>query len=330
MATIDDVVKAAGVSRSTVFRFLNGGNVRPQARETIQLAMKQLDYYYNPRHSREDIRLIVSLKDNYEGMTEYADMVSGIMSRAESLGLNVKLRSGYGPAIAASGAPIKNRQGVIIIGKENREEEEEAAILRNLGIPYIFVNRVFTDLSTSFVSINLRLAAQEAVEYLIDLGYTSVGTWGRPATYRIDAEKMAGFRDAFKHRGLPVPPYHYTFEDNGDLVDVVRRLFRSGTFPRAWFGMSDNNLMLMAPVIREFKLRVPEDIALVGMDDIEPSRFFSPPITSVHIPFKEAGSRAVDALLGMLEDPLQLSARIILRHELIIRESCGGLAWRKS
>jgi DNA-binding LacI/PurR family transcriptional regulator len=328
VATIDDVVRSSGISRSTVFRFLGGQNVRPQARDAIQAALRELNYFYNPRQTRSDIVLVVSVLERFEGQNVFADMVAGVMNRAAGLGLHVKLHAGRGPVIPepksrqAAGA----RYGVIIVGKSDPEEEAEAEELERLGLPHVFVNRVFVDPRRSFVSVDLRRAAREAVEHLLSLGRVAIATWGRPGEYRLDREKMAGYRDAHAARGLPAPSGCYSYEKDGDLEDVARRLFSSASRPDAWFGLSDTHLMRLANVIREFDLRIPEDIALVGMDDIEPSRFFSPPLTTVRIPFREAGAAAVDVLLGLVENPLEDSVKVLLKHELVVRESCGARA----
>jgi LacI family transcriptional regulator, repressor for deo operon, udp, cdd, tsx, nupC, and nupG len=174
--------------------------------------------------------------------------------------------------------------------------------------------------------VDLRKAAKDATEHLISLGYNDIGTWGRPKDYPLDREKLAGYREAFQAHGLPVPSSCYTYEEHGDLETIVRPLFASGRHPKAWFGMSDAHLMRLVRIIGEFSLRIPEDIALVGMDDIESSKFFTPPLTSVRIPFRQAGSSSVDALLRLIEDPEEISVRIVLRHSLVVRESCGAFA----
>ncbi len=324
--TIDDVVRISGVSRSTVFRFLNGSKVRTEAREAIQTAMKEVNYFYNPRPPRSDLLLVVSVREHFEGANAYGEMVSGVMNRAASLGLHVKLHADHGPILppGKKRTNLSTRVGVIFIGKNEKEEDAESAELRRLGIPHVFVNRVFTDSDRSFVSVDLRNAAREAVDHLISLGHTDIATWGRPIDYRLDRDKMNGFRDAFAARGLPVPASLYTFEKDGDLEDIARTLFSSDSRPHAWFGLSDTHLMRLGTVVREFGLKVPEDIALVGMDDLEASKFFSPPLTSVRIPFREAGSTAVDVLLRLLENPNEAAIHVFLKHELVIRESCGA------
>jgi len=328
MATIEDVVRLSGISRSTVFRFLKGSQVRPAAREAIQSAMHELDYSYDPRSGRGDILVVVAVKERFEGMTVYADMVAGIVNRASTLGLHLKLHSGNGSLLgeADRSQAERRRVGVIFVGKDDAEEEAESAELAAAGIPHVFVNRVFSDPRRSFVSVDLRRAAHDAVAHLLSLGYADIGTWGRPADYRIDREKLAGMRDAFEERGLPPPSKVFTYETDGDLEPAARRLLAEGRFPKAWFGLSDTHLMRLGVVFREAGLRVPEDVALVGMDDQEPSRFFSPPLTTVRIPFRQAGTSAVDVLLGMIEHPAQESIHMYLKHELVVRESCGAKA----
>jgi DNA-binding LacI/PurR family transcriptional regulator len=328
MSTIEDVVRVSGVSRSTVFRFLNGSRIRPLAREAIRGAMRDLNYFYDPRSSRGDILLIVSLKEHYEGLMVHAEMVAGIMSRASGLGLRVKLHAGPGPLLgeAEKAQTGRRRVGAIFVGKSDAEEEAESAELDACGLPYVFVNRVFEDPRRSFVSIDLRRAAREAVEHLFSLGHTEIGTWGCPGDFKIDREKIAGYREAFAARGLPVPEACFAFEKDGELEDIARRLLGEGRFPRAWLGLSDMHLMRLGVVLRERGLRIPEDVALVGMDDQESSKFFSPPLTTVRIPFRQAGSSAVDALLGLIENGAEDSIRMYLKHELVVRESCGAKA----
>jgi LacI family transcriptional regulator len=326
MATINDVIRISGVSRSTVFRFMRGNAVRPQAKAKIQQTMRELNYFYNPRDSRQDILFVVSVMEHFEGMHVYADMVAGVMSRATGLGLHVILDSQGGAKICERmGQSDKwDRMGVILIGKRADEEDAEAREYRQRGIPFVFVNRVFEDSTRSFVSADLRAAARQATEHLLDLGYRDIGTWGRPKDYSIDQEKLAGYLEAFTLRGLPTPAAYCTYEDDGDLEPVARRLFSSSERPRAWLGLSDTHIMRLGIVLRELGLHVPEDVALVGMDDIEASRYFNPPLTTVHFPFRQAGSTAVDLLLTLIEDPVQSAAHVFLRHELVVRESCGA------
>jgi DNA-binding LacI/PurR family transcriptional regulator len=332
MATINDVIRESGVSRSTVFRFMKGDKVRPQARSKIQQTIKNLNFFYNPRDSRQDILLVISVKELFEGMNVYADMVAGAMSRASALGLHLILESQGGGKVCEriGGSEQWKRMGVILIGKSADEEDAEAAEYRQKGIPFVFVNRVFEDSTRSFVSADLRAAARQAVEHLLALGHTEIGTWGRPKDYSIDREKLLGYREAFTLRGLPVPASYATYEDDGDLEPVARRLFSSSEPPHAWLGLSDTHIMRLGAVLRELGLRAPEDVALVGMDDIETSRYFTPPLTTVHFPFRQAGSNAVDLLLDLIEDPVKSAAHVFLRHELIIRESCGAHLKEKS
>jgi Transcriptional regulators len=326
MATIDDVVRVSGVSRSTVFRFLAGNQVRPAARGAIQTAMRDLGYSFDPRHSRSDILLLVSIEEHFEGVAVHADMVAGVMNRAASLGLLVKLHAGPGPLLSETedAASAKKRVGVVIIGKSDSEEDAESAELVAAGVPHVFVNRIFDDPSRSFVGVDLRKAAREVVDHLLDRGYRDIGAWGKPTTYRLDREKMAGYAEAYEARGLPVPDRRFDYDEDGDLEPIARQLLDEDRFPEAWFGLSDMHIMRLGVVLRERGLRVPEDVALVGMDDQESSEFFSPPLTTVRIPFRQAGATAVDSLLCLLENPLCASMRILLKHELIVRESCGA------
>jgi DNA-binding LacI/PurR family transcriptional regulator len=329
MATIDDVVRVSGVSRSTVFRFLNGSQVRPAARGAIQGAMRELGYSYDPKRNFGDFLLIVSLKEHYEGVVVHSEMVAGIMAMSSSLGLHMKMHIGPGRILSGEAERLlaeRGRVGVIFVGKSDADEEEESAELVAAGVRHVFINRVFEDRSRSFVSIDLRKAAREAVEHLLDLGYDEIGTWGCPGEYLLDKLKFEGYRDAFASRGLAPSKLCFSLGEDGDLEDVARRLLDEGRFPRAWFGLSDTHIMRLGVVLRERGLRVPEDVALVGMDDQETSKFFSPPLTTVRIPFRQAGAAAVEILLGLIENISEESVHMFLKHELVVRESCGAKA----
>jgi len=306
-----------------VFRFLNGSQVRPAAREAIQGAMRDLNYFFDPRNTRGDILVIVSIKEHYENVTVHSDMVAGIMGRAASLGLHVRMHAGPGPLLREAEGADRRRVGVIFVGKSDADEDSESAELAAASVPHVSVNRVFDDPRRSFVSVDLRRAARDAVEHLLSLGHADIGAWGCPGGFRLDREKMAGLREAFEARGL-APPVCYALEKDGELEDVARRLLGEGRFPRAWFGLSDTQLMRLAVLLRERGLSIPEDVAFVGMDDQEASKFFTPPLTTVRIPFRQAGASAVDVLLGLIENSCEEAVHMFLRHELVIRESCGA------
>lgn len=328
MAKTDDLVEMSGVSRSTVFRFLRGESVRPSARDAIIHAMQSLNMPFEKRVARQDRFLQIFVKRGYRAFKGYGLAISGFMEKAEANGFEVNLRTGgitgknFASRLTESGAATPS--GVLLLGMTMEEEDEEIRIFQKLGIPFVFVNRMFDDPQVSWVSCDLRAAARDAVDHLLDLGHTKIGTWGVTASSRIDVLKREGFVSAFTSRGLPVPVSALDMHKHGDLEPAIQKLIDSGSFPKAWFFGSDEHVLRFMSLARANGIRVPEDAVVVGMDSVEGSEFDSAGITSVRMPFHEEGEAAFDILMRLMENPHEASVRVVLRHSLVIRESSGS------
>lgn len=324
MPSNEELVRLSGVSRSTVFRFLRGQNVRPQARSAILAAMEQLNIQHEDHSVHHGSSLLISIRPDFRVFKGFDLSINGFIEKAEHYGFRVELKTGS--AIEAVEAARGKAQiaGVLFLGKTMREEEAESERLRSAGIPHVFVNRMFDDLRFSWISVDHRLAAEEAVDHLVDLGHTDIGTWGVPHTYRIDKDKRTGYLRALEKSGLRVPVSCLDMETHGDLEPAVQALIESHKMPTAWFAPSDEHAMRLIKLARENEIRVPEDVAVVGMDDVGPAEYLTPPLTTVHIPFREAGSAAFDALRHLIENPSESSVRFLMKHRLIIRESSGA------
>lgn len=328
MATTDELVTLSGVSRSTVFRFMRGGTVRPPARAAILSAMQQLNIVHRETPSNTGNLLQISVRRDFRSFKGYGQAIAGFMARAESFGFQVTLQMGN-PILQDDLHKLKRKQekkpvGVLILGMTMEEEEYEIKCFNQAGIPHVFINRIFEDPSVSWVSCDLRAAARGAVEHLLDLGHSDIGTWGVLSTSRIDRIKREGFIDAFKARNLSVPECCLDQDKDGDLEEAVQKLVDTKKLPRAWFCASDEHAMRFIKVARTNKLSIPEDIALVSMDDVESSEYLNPALTTVRMPFQTEGTLAFDALKHLIENPDEVSQRILVKHTLIVRESCGA------
>lgn len=324
MSKSEDLVRLSGVSRSTVFRFLRGENVRSPARTAILAAMEQLNIRHENHSVHKGSTLLISIRPDFKAFKGYDLSINGFIEKAGTYGFRVELKTGSARAAVDSRKTAPPRAGVLVLGKTVAEEEEESRLLREAGIPHVFVNRMFDDLRYSWVSVNHRSAAREAVVHLLESGHREIGTWGVPNSYRIDRDKRIGYTAALAERGLPIPDSCLDFDRNGDLEEAVQRLIDERRLPNAWFAASDEHAMRFIKVARENGIRVPDDVAIVGMDDVGPAEYLNPPLTTIHIPFREAGGAAVDALKHLIENPSEDSIRIVLKHELVVRESCGA------
>ncbi len=324
MAKIDDLVQQSGVSRSTVFRFLRGDNVRPAARDALLVAMRELNFEPDGFSVHRGKTLLISVRSDFKSFKGYDLSISGFMDRAESEGFHVHLKTGSALDLRPGAGSDRAPAGVLFLGRTVEEEQFESERLTAAGIPHVFVNRVFHDHRTSWVSADHQAAARDAVNYLFDRGFREVGTWGWGSTYRLDAEKRKGYFQAHEERGVPVPPSCLDYDTHGDLEEAVERLLQTGDLPPAWFAACDEHALRFIRVVRRHGLNVPDDISIVGMDDAGQAELMNPALTTIRFPFRAAGAASFDVLKRLIENSGEQAVQIVMGHQLVIRESCGG------
>ncbi len=327
MGKVEDVAEQSGVSRSTVFRFLRGESVRPRAKSSILAAMEKLNMPYEAPRPLVSGTLQIAIRSHYRTFKGYGLAISGFMKRAEENGFTVQLRAGHPQEMEARRRRNEDREspsGVLILGMTMEEEEFEIQKLREQGIPHVFVNRMFHDPDVSWVSCDLPRAAREATEHLIALGHRSIGNWGVTDSSRIDGLKRQGFLDALREAGISSFEWALEMHRHGDLEDAFQELVNRRALPTAWFCSSDEHALRLIRVARKNGVRIPEDLAIVGMDAVDDGEFAYPSLTAVKMPFEMEGEVAFDVLRHLMENPVEASVRVVLKHSLILRESCGA------
>lgn len=317
MATIDDVVKVSGYSRSTVFRLLAGKAVRPAAREAIAEAMRTTGYAaggLDIAAPREDAALVLSVPAGLDGFRGYADATGGVMRRAAELGV---------PVLFDAAQAAGRRYAVLSLGKGMEAERAEERACRDAGVPLVFINRRYEDGHSSWASADFRLAGTIALERLAAAGCRRIGCWADAEDRLVERQKLDGIREAAAARGLEVD---VRGPADGDVERVALTALAREDRPDGWIGLSDEAAMRVVRVAATLGLRVPRRLSVVGMNDVESAAYFAPALTSVRIPFSDCGAAAVDAALRLLDRPSEAYVRILLRPRLAERESCAPAA----
>ncbi|HEY9054674.1 MAG TPA: LacI family DNA-binding transcriptional regulator [Rectinemataceae bacterium] len=330
--TIDDVVRLSGVSRSSVFRYLSGKTLRPALSSAIETAMRRLGYPLVDSETDQAFELAISASLSFGSFRGYGEVVEGIIARAMERGVHVTLSPALGNMDIKGNPPVfpAERRGIVIIGKSMEEEEAEARDLSAQGIPFVLVNRIPDDPSWSFVSADFRAAAREAVNHLLSLGRRRIALWDDGSRYsRVQRDKRRGYDEALQAAGIQQDSGILSSRDIEELDQAVARILHSDQPPDAWFAMDDRAAMQVIRMAHDAGLRVPEDLAVIGMNDTEASSLSRPSVSSVRIPFFEAGWTAVDILGRLIERPMEASVRVILNHQLVVRESSSSLAARE-
>lgn len=323
MSKTEDIIRKAGVSRSTLFRFLKGENVRPEAKKAIIEAMNELGCETSSLLLK-DIILEISVSKDFEGFKGFTEVIQGITECAEEKSIKVQL-------VIRSGDQLRRdydkwnesstTKGIIIIGKDLENEMKEGNILQEKGIPHIFINRIIDDPAVSYIAVDVRKAACELVEYLLQKGHRKIAALGYPELLRIDRDKLKGYTDAFCRKGLQIDKQYLHLLKKGDSSDdAIDAILRSEPFPDAFFGICDSYAMKFINKAHGMGFKVPEDIAVVGMDALDIAQYYKPALTTVRTPFKKMGVLAVEHLLQLIAEDLG-SIKTIVKHQIYVRES---------
>ena len=332
MPSIHDVAKRAGVSAATVSRVLaDKPHVRPEVREHVLKIVGEIGYQPNRsarrlRGSSSDvIGLIVSDLQNpffisvVHGMEEvaYENHMSTLLCNTgedlnrQQINLNVMQAENVAGLILAP-CPLTQASALNSV--------------RQSGLPLVVLDRTIEGLDADIVQVDNIRGAYTAVKHLIDLGHQRIATIVGLPSLSTGRERLRGYQDALKDAGISVDPALVKRGDSQKETGYIlaRELMLSDEPPTALF--VGNSLMTLGALqaMRELNVRVPQDLALVGFDDMPWSSELCPPLTAISQPTYELGREAVDLLLRRLAEPNALFRTVILQTHLVVRESCGA------
>jgi LacI family transcriptional regulator len=333
--TIRDVAAAAGVSRQTVSRVLNDKpDVARETRRRILEVIEELGYRPSTlarslSHGRSYTLGIVTYGLQYFGP---AHTLVGIEHQANEMGYRLHLGMVERPA--ESGVRVLHDMlsyrvdGVIWAVSEigNNRDWAEREIC-NLDVPVVFLDmRPCPNLSV--VNIDNRSGGYLATKHLLDQGYRRIGLITGPLDWWAASERKSGWQQALDEAGLN-PEQNLAVEGTWSAASGergLRRLLEQCPDVDAVFACNDQMALGALKAAREMSLQVPEDLALVGYDDVPEASYFSPPLSTIRQDLDELGRCAVKELGRLIEAKHQEQtdiepATIHLQPELIVRES---------
>jgi DNA-binding LacI/PurR family transcriptional regulator len=324
--TIYDVARLAGVSTATVSRALNGkGQIAPATRRTIDAAVEQLGYRPNTiarslvTRSTQTIALLLPDITN----PFYAELVAGIQDQVLAEGHTMLL-------CTTEGDPEREERYLSLL----RAKLVDGALVDGLvlppdriarfvreGFPIVCLDRDVDSASVPLVQVDNRLGARLASEHLLALGHRRIGHVAGAEELRISEERVAGFRQALADGGVEPDPGLVavgSFTEEGGHRAALQLLEQGAT---AVFAANDLSALGVVNALTERGLRVPDDVSVVGFDDVRLSAFTSPPLTTIHQPAREIGELATRLLLELTSGrdvPEQLH---LLEPRLVVRGS---------
>jgi DNA-binding LacI/PurR family transcriptional regulator len=330
--TIEEVARRAGVSKTTVSKYLNGAPyVSEQAAASVRAAIAALDYRPNPLARGLATKRTGSLAVVIPSITNpfYPDLVGAIDDEASKLGYDLILVSTGGDATreAALARNLGQRKVDGIVFASARIDSAELNALVARGEKIVMVSRHVEGVDADRVVADNRAGGLMAVEHLVRLGHRRIGYVGGPTSVVAFRERLRGYHEALARTGLEADPrWVVVTESSGDAgLRAALHLFHSEDRPSALFVGSDAMALGVLEAAQYGGWSVPGDLALVSFDNISFARIAAVPLTTVDGRTADLGRIGVQLLVDRIEGRgARAAEQIMLPPALIVRKSCGS------
>lgn len=329
MASIRDVAQLAEVSTATVSHVLNGTRyVSPKLTERVQTAMAQLDY--QPDAVAQSLRrrktLTLGLLVPSVEIPFFASVAYSIERSAADKGYNIILCNSdwQMPTEQDHLRDLLARRvdGLICISASMGAAEIGPVI--EGGTPVVMFERQMSDVGLDAVGIDNELGAYEATRHLLELGHRRIAAIRGMAISTVSDERLRGYHRAHEEAGVAVDD---ALRYRGDFLpqtgyEATEQFLTLPEPPTAILAFNDLMALGVLHRLTKSSLRVPQDVAVAGFDDIPLSQYMSPGLTTVRQPLMEMGQRAVELLLQRIADEGPAQAQYIkFKPQLIVRGS---------
>lgn len=332
--SIYDVAKKAGVGIGTVSRVINNSkNVKNSTRAKIQEIIKELDYQpdFFARNLVKKISKTIGLLIPDIINPIFPEMAKGISDKAFLNGYTVFL-SNTDESIEKEVKLVnqlieKRADGIIFISTEmcNKDGDYTHYIyLTKKNIPTVFINGSLKGTDIPFVRINELKAGYLATRHMIKKGLRKIAFLGGPENSIPTIEKLKGYKKAFKEFNLTVEKKYIILDkyeiENG--FENTISLLNMKEKPEGIITVSDALAIEAIRAARAKNISIPDNIKIIGFDNIKFSASFSPSITTIAQPKYKMGAMALDMLIHLIEKKALPERRIVIEPKLILRDSC--------
>jgi LacI family repressor for deo operon, udp, cdd, tsx, nupC, and nupG len=332
--SIKDIAEAAGVSHSTVSRALSDSPlVKAETKARIQQLAREMGY------SPDAIaRSLVTQKTHTVGVVVttitdpfVAEVVQGIEDTAQAEDYSVILASSASEPERELAAVemLRAKRVDCVIVTSSRVGALYLEHLERIGVPVVLINNHNRQSGryTFSVSVDNQHGGHLATAHLVQRGHRRIGYVSGPADHSDDAERLAGYCQALDEAGIPFDPA-LAMPGNGRLDGGGRALHVLAALadpPTAVFCYNDMTAIGLISAARQARLSVPEDLAVVGFDDIPLAAHVHPALTTVAQPQRDMGRQAMGMALALMtaDDAATSLSDVVIRGRLVVRESSG-------
>ncbi|MGM0878202.1 MAG: LacI family DNA-binding transcriptional regulator [Bacillota bacterium] len=338
MTSIKDIAQKAGVSISTVSRTLNNyPDVGPKTREKILKIAQELNYYPNAV-----ARSLVQKKTHTIGIffgntinsgfghPFFLDVISAVREVVGNAGYDLLIFTNKNKVRATYTTLCRERSVdgvVLLLTGEGKKRSEEMVELQESGIPCIAIDIPLDGEKCTYVESDNYHGSKAAMNHLIDLGHKVIGFIGGDEISKTSYDRLRGYQDALMENKIGVSPglIHLGYFSQEIAKEVTIRLIKDKPDITAFFIVSDEMAMSAINTLKEMDYHVPNDISVVGFDDIKGASKFDPPLTTVKQEKYEIGSEAAAMLLQIIDNQSYHPQPKTLPCELVIRSSTAPL-----
>jgi DNA-binding LacI/PurR family transcriptional regulator len=320
-----DVARLAGVSHQTVSRVINNHpNVATTTRARVQAAIRELGYRPNSA-----ARTLVTRRSKTLGVVSFdstlygpASMVYGIEQAARDADFFVSivsLRSITRSALLDAVERLREQsvEGIVVIAPHTSASGVLSQAAR--GVPLVGAAGGVTE-EVPMVSIDQRAGAVAATRHLLDLGHPTVHHVAGPSTWLDAVGRAEGWRSMLEEAGAKVPAIHTGDWSARSGYEAGQRLAHDRDVT-AVFCANDHMAQGLLRALHEAGRRVPDDVSLIGFDDIPEAAYFVPPLSTVRQDFGELGRRSLELLVQLLGDSSGPPGGVLIPPELVVRAS---------
>ncbi len=324
--TIRDVARKAGVSHQTVSRVINGReSVLPETRAVVETAIEQMGYHPSAiarSMARGQTHTLACISPNLTDYT-FSSVIEGAETEARQQGYFILSASASDPEafheLVNELVGHRRVDGLIVI---NPYADDRYKFLPK-DFPLVFVGARSHDEKVCSVALDDEKVAYEATRHLISLGHTNIAMITGPMEEDCSQDRTAGYQRALQEAGIP---FDETMVNEGDWSatsgqSALQSFVEDGRAPTAIFAQNDRMAMGVLRAARDANLRIPSQLAVIGVDDMPLSSYFDPPLTTMRQDMPLIGQKATRMLLEIIQNNTSAIREVKLPAQLVVRQS---------
>lgn len=331
--TIHDVARLANTSKSTVSRYLNGGNVKKKTKEALEKAITELNYHPNANARNlvlNKTRTIAIVVDSITN-TFYSQIIAGIEQVAAQKGYNCIFLSWTSNLYENETSFLKlvlegKADGIILISFRKRDEQD-LNVYKQSRYPVILIGDNGGRDDIYSIDVDNYSGIEELVKYLYRIGHRNIAYISGPKKAAATKHRLSGYLDAVKALRLNDNPQLIMDSDwsNKGGYKAMEQLLHIKDFT-AVIASNDETAIGALRALQQRGFQVPEDFSVAGFDDIPIASWVYPRLTTMRQPFRDIGTLAAERMLQLLtKDKNVIPGHASLMPKLIIRDSCGKI-----